>query len=221
LDTQVSTFDKTNHKQVPIISRSQKTNCNLLEQRNKSFTLNLCLQYPPLHVPHTTYTTAYTTYPIYHQWHPIPPHTAPYSTILYILYLSYTAIHINTIPSPVIHAHSWINTVPIPVIHAHNFQLASPSNTPNLSSMSYPADYDGDDPPPFIYDTHDSDDEDDSDDEAGCGGVRYNGDGVDKKIRLDKNIPAKTYAQINLLKNMASTFLNWKCTLPFNITPRT
>jgi hypothetical protein len=73
--------------------------------------------------------------------------TAPYRTILYIQYISYTAIHINTIPSPVTHAHSWINTVPSPVIHDHTFQLASPPNTLHLSSMSYPADYDGDDPP--------------------------------------------------------------------------
>jgi hypothetical protein len=46
-------------------------------------------------------------------------------------------------------------------------------------------------PPQFIYATHDSDDEDESDDEAGCGRVGYNGDGVDKNIRVDKNILAK------------------------------
>jgi hypothetical protein len=52
----------------------------------------------------------------------------------------------------------------------------------------------------------------------------YNGDGVDgvyKKIRLNKNIPAKRDAPINLLRNMASKLFNWECTLPFNRTPRT
>jgi hypothetical protein len=52
----------------------------------------------------------------------------------------------------------------------------------------------------------------------------YNGDGVDgvdKKIRLNKNIPAKRDSPINLLRNMASKFFNWECTLPFNTTPRT
>jgi hypothetical protein len=76
-------------------------------------------------------------------------------------------------------------------------------------------------PPPFIYATHDSDDENDSDDEAGCGGVGYNGDGVNNKIRLHKNIPAKKDAPINLLRNMASKIFNWERTLPFNTTPRT
>jgi hypothetical protein len=60
-----------------------------------------------------------------------------------------------------------INIIPSPVIHVHTFQLASPPNTPHLCSMSYPAGYNGDAPPPFIYDTPDSDDVDDSDDEAG------------------------------------------------------
>jgi hypothetical protein len=52
----------------------------------------------------------------------------------------------------------------------------------------------------------------------------YNGDGVDgfdKKIGLNRNIPAKRDAPINLLRNMASKFFNWECILPFNITPRT
>jgi hypothetical protein len=61
------------------------------------------------------------------------PHIALYRIILSILFLSYTAIHINNIPSP--------------VGDAHTFQLVSPPNTPHASSMSYPADYDGDDPP--------------------------------------------------------------------------
>jgi hypothetical protein len=113
------------------------------------------------------------------------PHTAPYCIILSILFLSYRAIHINIIPSP--------------VANAHTFQLTSPPNTPHLSSMSYPADYDGDDPPPHIYDNNDSANEDeddcggvgynDSDDEADCGGVRYNGDGVDKKIPAKRDAP--------------------------------
>jgi hypothetical protein len=132
-----------------------------------------------------------------------------YRIILSILFLSYTSIHINTIPSSA---------------HGHTFQLASPPNTLHLSSMSYPADYDGDDPPPpaFIYANHDSDDEDDcggvgyndSDDEAGCGGVGYDGDGVDTKI------PAKKDAPINIMRNMASKFFNWECILPFNTAPR-
>jgi hypothetical protein len=46
-------------------------------------------------------------------------------------------------------------------------------------------------------------------------------DGVDKNIRLNKNIPAKRDAPINLLRNMASKFFNWECTFPFNTTPRT
>jgi hypothetical protein len=89
---------------------------------------------------------------------------------------------------------SWINTVTSPVIHDHTSQLASPPNTPHLSRMSYPDVY------------------------------GYNGDGadgVDMKIRLNKNIPAKIYAPINLLRNMASKLFNWECTLPFNRTPRT
>jgi hypothetical protein len=52
----------------------------------------------------------------------------------------------------------------------------------------------------------------------------YNGDGadgVDKKIRLNKNIPAKKDAPINLLRIMATKFFNWECTLPFDTTPRT
>jgi hypothetical protein len=65
--------------------------------------------------------------------------------------------------------------------------------------------------PPFIYATHDSDDEDESDDEADCGGVGYNRDGADKKIRLNKNIPAKRDAPSNLLRNMASKLFNWEC----------
>jgi hypothetical protein len=124
------------------------------------------------------------------------PHTAPYHIILSILFLSYTAMHINTIPSP--------------VVYAHTFQLASPPNTPHLSSMSYPADYNGDDPPPFIYANHDSDDE------AGCGRVWYDGDGVDKKMK----IPAKRDDPINLMRNMASKFFHWECTLPFNTATR-
>jgi hypothetical protein len=123
------------------------------------------------------------------------PHTAPCRTVLYILFISYTSIHINTIPSQ--------------VVHAHTFQLASPHNTPQLSSMSYPAAYDGD-APPFIYATHDSDDG------FGCGGFGYDGDGVDKKMK----IPAKIDAPINLMRNMASKFFNWECTLPFNTPPR-
>jgi hypothetical protein len=63
-------FTKPN-KQVPIVPQSQQTNCNLLEQATMSFTLNLCGEYPPLHIPDTTYTTAcsttYTIYPISHQ----------------------------------------------------------------------------------------------------------------------------------------------------------
>jgi hypothetical protein len=82
--------------------------------------------------------------------------------------------------------------------------------------MSYPADYDGDYPHPFIYANHDSDDEDDSDDEAACGGVGYDGDGVDKKMK----IPAKRDVPINLMRNMASKFFNWECILPFNTAPR-
>jgi hypothetical protein len=66
-----------------------------------------------------------------------------------------------------------------------------------------------------VYATHDSDDE------AGCVGVGYNGDGVDKKTRLNKNIPEKRDAPINHLRNMASNFFNWEYTLPFNTTPRT
>jgi hypothetical protein len=54
----------------------------------------------------------------------------------------------------------------------------------------------------------------DSDDESACGGVGYNGDGVDKKS------PAKIDAPINLMRNMASKFFNWECTLPLNTTPR-
>jgi hypothetical protein len=168
-----------------------------------SFTLNLCREYAPLHIPHTTYMTTYTTYPKSYQWHHIPPHPILHRTVLSILFLFYTAIHINNIP--------------IPVVHAHTFQLASPPNTPNLSSMSYPADYDGDDPPPpFIYATRDSDDEDDSDDEVGCGGVGYDGDWVDKKM----TIPAKRDAPINIMRNMASKFFNWGCTITFNTPPR-
>jgi hypothetical protein len=52
----------------------------------------------------------------------------------------------------------------------------------------------------------------------------FNGDGADgfdKKIRLKKNIPAKRDAPINILRNMASKFFNWKCTPPFNTTQRT
>jgi hypothetical protein len=71
-------------------------------------------------------------------------------------------------------------------------------------------------PPPVIYANHDSDDEDDSDDEAGCGGVRYDRDRVDKKMKT----PAKINAPINLKRNMASKFFNWECILPFNTSPR-
>jgi hypothetical protein len=79
-------------------------------------------------------------------------------------------------------------------------------------------------PPPLIYVNHDSDDEDeddcggfgynDSDDEAGRGGVGYDGDEVNKKI------PAKRDAPINIMSNMASKFFNWECTLPVNAAPR-
>jgi hypothetical protein len=77
-------------------------------------------------------------------------------------------------------------------------------------------------PPPLICANNDSDDEDDcdgvgyndSDDEADCGEVGYDGDRVDKKM------PAKRAARINLTRNMASKFFNWKCTLPFNTAPR-
>jgi hypothetical protein len=89
-----------------------------------------------------------------------------------------------------------------------------------LCSIRYPSGYDGDTPPPFKYATHDSDDEDDSDDEAGCGGVGYDGDGVDNKIGVDIKIPAKRDAPINIMRNMASKFFNWECTLPFNTAPR-
>jgi hypothetical protein len=75
-------------------------------------------------------------------------------------------------------------------------------------------------PPPHPYATHDSDDKYDSDDEAGCGRVRYNGDGVNKKIGVDKKIPAKRDAPINLMRNTASKFFNWEYTLPFNTAPR-
>jgi hypothetical protein len=51
--------------------------------------------------------------------------------------------------------------------------------------------------------------------------VGYNGDAVDNKIRVNKNISAKRDAPINLLRNMASKFFIWECTLPFNTTPRT
>jgi hypothetical protein len=142
------------------------------------------------------------------------PHTTPYRLIISILFLSYTAIHINTISSP--------------VVHAHTFQLARPLNTLHLSIMSYPADYG--DAPPFMYANNDIDDEadcagvgyNDSDDEADCGGVGYNRD------RFDKKIPAKRDAPINLMRNMASTFFNRECTIlfnrectiPFNTAPR-
>jgi hypothetical protein len=53
----------------------------------------------------------------------------------------------------------------------------------------------------------------------GCNG--YGADGVDKKIILNKNITAKRDAPINLLRNMASKFFNWECTLPFITTPGT
>jgi hypothetical protein len=53
-----------------------------------------------------------------------------------------------------------------------------------------------------------------SDDKAGCGGFGYDGDGVEKKI------PAKRDAPINLMRNMAYKFFNWECTLPFNTAPR-
>jgi hypothetical protein len=54
----------------------------------------------------------------------------------------------------------------------------------------------------------------DSDDESDCGGVGYDEDGVNKKM------PAKRAAPINLMRNMASKFFNWECTLPFNTAPR-
>jgi hypothetical protein len=70
---------------------------------------------------------------------------------------------------------SWINTVTSPVIHNHTFELASPPNTPHLSNMNYPDVY-------------------------GYNG--YGADGVDKKIRLYKNIPAERDTPINILRNM-------------------
>jgi hypothetical protein len=137
------------------------------------------------------------------------PHTRPYRIILSILFISYTVIRINNTPSSV---------------HAHTFQLSRPSNTPHLSSMSYPADY-GDDPlPSFICANNDSDDEDEydrvgvgynnSDAEAACGGVWYG------RHRLDKNMPEKGAAPINLMRNMESKFFNWGYTLPFNTASR-
>jgi hypothetical protein len=52
-----------------------------------------------------------------------------------------------------------------------------------------------------------------SDDEDNCGRVVYNGYGVDKKT------PEKIDALINIMRNMASIFFNWECTLPFNAAP--
>jgi hypothetical protein len=54
----------------------------------------------------------------------------------------------------------------------------------------------------------------DSHDEANCGGCGYNGDGVNKKM------PAKKDAPINVMRNMASKFFNWVCTLHFKIQPQ-
>jgi hypothetical protein len=63
------------------------------------------------------------------------PHTIPYRIILSIIFLSYTAIHVNNIRIPV---------------HSHTLQLASPPNASHLSSMTYPTVY-RDDPPPPIH----------------------------------------------------------------------
>jgi hypothetical protein len=72
-----------------------------------------------------THSTYYLYYYLYYDLPHIlsmAPHTTPYCIILSILFLSYTAIHINNIPSPV---------------HAHTFQLASPPpKTSQLSSTS-------------------------------------------------------------------------------------
>jgi hypothetical protein len=62
------------------------------------------------------------------------PDTAPYHIIISSIYLSYTVIYINNIPSPV---------------YDHTFQLASAPYTSHLSSMTYPAVYGGDPPPTF------------------------------------------------------------------------
>jgi hypothetical protein len=90
--------------------------------------------------------------------------------------------------------------------------------------MSYPATYDGDDPPPIhIYANNDSDDEDDcvgvgyndSDDEADCGGVGYNGDGVDMKIPAKRDGCSHQYHEKHGIQ-----IIQLGMRSPFNTTPR-
>jgi hypothetical protein len=150
-------------------------------------------------------THDYSYYFLYYLSHilSMKSHTTPYRTVLSILFISHTSIHITTIPSP--------------AIHAHTFQLSIPPTNTHLSNMGYPAGYDGDDPPPHLY--------------ILLMKVMmkmtvtmpmklYNGDGVDKKIGVYTKITARRDAPINIMRNMASKFFNWECILPFKIHPQ-